>query len=294
VGILSVFVAVNLRGAGEAGGVEIGLVWFKLLILLGLAAVGLSRWAPDLLSRGVTGGSPTDALFGAASVFMAYEGFQLLTYDYDDLKEPGHTLPVALRSAIVVVIGVYIAVALGIPMLIGADRVVEAKEVALSIAGREAFGTPGLVLVTIAAAFSTGSAINATLFATARLSVEVAAAGELPEALGHRNGAGAPDRAVVSLGLLAGLFATVGNLGDLVESASLAFLVTFAIVSGLAFAERSGSRILTAAGAVGAAAAAGTLTVRLASSAPVALALFGAMVVLAVVGRPLILRHLRR
>jgi amino acid transporter len=293
VAILSVFVGVNLRGAGEAGGVEIALVWFKLVILVGLAAIGLSRWQPELLGRGVATGSPTDALFGAASVFMAYEGFQLLTYDYDDLEEPRRTLPLALLSAIVAVIGVYIAVALGIPMLIGADRVVEAREVALSIAGREALGTPGLVLVTVAAAFSTGSAINATLFATARLSLEVAAAGELPEVLTHRNRAGAPDRAVLVLGLLAALFATVGNLGDLVESASLAFLVTFAVVSALAFVERTGSRALTALGALGAFAAAGALAVRLASEAPLALGLFGAMTLLAVFGRPLILRALR-
>jgi len=188
---------------------------------------------------------------------------------------------------------VYVAVALGTAMLIGADRVVEAKEVALSIAGREALGGVGVVIVTVAAAFSTGSAINATLFATARLSHEVAAAGELPEALEHRNRHDVPDRAVISLGLLAMLFATIGTLSDLVESASLAFLVTFSVVSGLAFIEGAGRRLLTGPGAIGAAAAAVILAIRLAASAPMALALFGAMILLAVVGRPFLLRHFK-
>ena len=85
-----------------------------------------------------------------------------------------------MLSAIVVVIGVYVAVALGTAMLIGADQVVEHQEVALASPGSRPSGPLGLVVVTIAAAFSTGSAINSTLFATARLAHKVAEDGELP------------------------------------------------------------------------------------------------------------------
>ena len=48
------------------------------------------------------------AIIGAASVFMAYEGFQLLTYDYEDILNPKKTLPRAVVSAVVVVILVYV------------------------------------------------------------------------------------------------------------------------------------------------------------------------------------------
>jgi len=80
----------------------------------------------------------------------------------------------------------------------------------------------------------------------------VASAGELPAGLEHRNRRRVPDRALVSLALLAALFAAVGSLSSLVESASLAFLFTFAVVSAIAFTQRAGSRLLTAAGALGA------------------------------------------
>lgn len=284
------FLGLNLRGAGEAGRVEVALVWFKLAVLVALAGFGLVRWEPDLLSRGVPDAGVGEALVGAASVFMAYEGFQLLTYDYDDIRDPGRTLPRAVLSAIVVVIAVYVVVALGSAMLVGADGIVGSREVALSVAGRAALGAPGVVAVTVAAAFSTGSAINATLFATARLARDVSAAGELPASLGHENRRGVPDRAVLVLGTLAILFAVVGQLGSLVETASLAFLCTFAVVAGLAFTERAGVRWLHALGAVGAVAAAGTLTVRLAESEPAALALFAGVILVAGVGRPWILR----
>ncbi len=293
VGITALFIGVNLRGVGEAGGVEIFLVWFKLAVLVGLAAWGLFEWNTPMLSRGVPASGIEAALFGAASVFMAYEGFQLLTYDYDDIAAPNRTLPRAVLSAIVVVIVVYIIVALGTAMLIGADQIVENEEVALAVAGKRAFGTIGLVVVTIAAAFSTGSAINSTLFATARLSHEVAREGELPAAVDHENDAGVPDRAVIGLGLFAGLLAVVGTLSTLVAAASLAFLFTFTVVCALAFLERAGHRAVSAFGALAGAAATITLIVRMAETDPLALVTLAVLVLVAVFLRPLVLRHVR-
>ena len=291
VAIMAVFVGLNLRGAGEAGGVETVLVWFKLAVLVGLAAFGLWRWDVPALSEGVADGGIGAALFGAASVFMAYEGFQLLTYDYDEIRDPDDTLPRVVLSSIVVVIGVYVLVALGVTMLVGAGGIVEQEEVALAVAGKEALGTVGLVVVTIAAAFSTGSAINSTLFATARLAHEVAEDGELPAAVDHTNGADVPDRAVIGLGALAAALAALGSLSTLVEAASLAFLFTFAVVCGLAFRERAGHRAWTGLGAALAAGAAVALVVRLVRTDPWALAALAALVGVAVFVRPLVLRH---
>ena len=99
VAILAVFIGLNLRGVGEAGGAEVFLVWFKLLVLVGLAGWGLTQWEPSMLSRGVPDVGIGAAVFGAASVFMAYEGFQLLTYDYRDIQKPRKTLYWAVLSA---------------------------------------------------------------------------------------------------------------------------------------------------------------------------------------------------
>lgn len=293
VAIVALFVAINLRGVSEAGGVEIFLVWFKLLVLVGLAVFGIYHWEPQMLSRGVADSGIVAALFGAASVFMAYEGFQLLTYDYEDIDNPRKTLPRAVLSAILVVIAVYILVALGTAMLVGADQVVAHKEVALAIAGQQAFGTAGLVAVTIAAAFSTGSAINATLFATARLAHCVARDRELPAVLDHKNSRGIPDRAVILLGVSAALLAALGTLDSLVEAASLAFLFTFCVVCGAAFRQGAGWRVVTGAGAIAAALACGSLIVSLSQSDPLSLGLIAVLVLLTTFGRPLILKHVR-
>jgi len=293
IAIVALFIGLNLRGVGEAGGVEVFLVWFKLVVLVGLAGWGLAQWDPPMLSRDVPDAGIGAALFGAASVFMAFEGFQLLTYDYKDIETPQKTLPRAVLSAIVIVTLVYVVVALGTAMLIGADQVVQYKEVALAIAGRQAFGTIGLVIVTIAAAFSTGSAINATLFATARLANKVAEDGELPAAMDHKNAADIPDRAVIVLGTAAAVLAAVGTLTTLVEAASLTFLFTFTVVCGLAFYQSAGVRVITGFGVLAAATASVALIVRLIETNPLALVFLGLLVLVALFGRPLLLRHVK-
>ncbi|RMH28296.1 MAG: APC family permease [Planctomycetota bacterium] len=298
VGILAVFIGLNLRGAGEAGGVEIVLVWFKVAVLLGLAGLGLWRWNPDMLSRSgdaAAGGGLSGigvAMFGAASVFMAYEGFQLLAYDYDDIKNPDRTLPWAVLTAIAAVIVIYVMVALGTAMLIGADAIVENEEISLSIAGKEAMGTAGLIAVTVAAAFSTGSAINSTLFATARLARQVAEGDELPRWFGKTNSKNVPGRSVVALGGFAAALAVVGTLSTLVEAASLAFLFTFSVVCGLAWRAKAGRRWITGAGALLAAAATVALVVRLVRTDWWAIVFLFALGAIAVFVRPVILRRM--
>lgn len=283
--VVSIFVVINLKGVAEASGVEIFLVWFKLVVLVGLALFGIARWNPAMLSQGVPHAGISNALFGAAAVFMAYEGFQLLTYDYEDIRNPNRILPRAVLSAIVAVMCVYVLVAVGTVMLIGADRVVANQEVALAVAAREAAGVAGLVIVTIAAAFSTSSAINSTLFATARLAHTVARAGELPGSVAHLNKAGVPDRAIIVLGSLAALLAATGSLVTLVSAASLTFLVTFTIVNLLAFRQRAGSRVVTLLGALGAFAATIALTIQLTQDEPAALAYLVVMIAASLTGR---------
>jgi amino acid transporter len=291
--IVALFIVLNLRGVGEAGSVEVLLVWFKLAVLVGLASWGLIQWDIPVLSQGVPDTGIGGALSGAASIFMAYEGFQLLTYDYNDINAPDKTLPRAVLSAIIVVIIVYVIVALGTVMLIGADQVVQHKEVALAIAGVKAFGTAGLVIVTIAAAFSTGSAINATLFATARLTYIVTEDGELPAVLDHKNTAGIPDRAVVGLGTVAAILATIGTLTTIVEAASLTFLFTFTVVCALAFYQRAGMRVITGFGALAGAAALVALIIRLVQTNPLTLIFLGILGLIALFGRPILLRHIK-
>lgn len=250
-GVIALFALINLRGIGNASRVEIITVYGKLLVLLALAGYGLAEWAPEQLTSGIQPKPWHTALIGAGTIFMAYEGFQLLSYDYEDLEQPDRTLPRATTLAVISVILVYLLVTFGTTMIVGAGTLIEKREIALAIAGQQILGTTGLVIVTIAAAFSTGSAINATLFSTARLMESVAQKKDLPQLFLKENHAQIPVYAVLSIAALAAALSVVGSLGSLVDAASIIFLFTFGSVNMIAFRQKVKWRWLCLVGAVG-------------------------------------------
>ncbi|MCB0520487.1 MAG: amino acid permease [Saprospiraceae bacterium] len=291
--IIAVLTLVNLRGVGDASKVEIVTVWGKLFVLLGLALFGVVEWKPAALTEGIEPNSWYNAIVGAATIFMAYEGFQLLSYDYDDLKKPDKTLPRATISAVISVIFIYVLVALGASMLVGAKTIIEQKEVALSIAGKQALGTTGLVLVTIAAAFSTGSAINATLFSTGRLIESLAEKRDLPALLARENKSNIPYYAIILIAGVAAALAIIGSLGSLVDAASLIFLITFGTVNLIAYQQKVKYKIASLMGALGCAAAIVLSSVAQIKATPVPYFSMVGLIVLAIVGRPYILKKMR-
>jgi amino acid transporter len=288
VGIIAAIVIVNLMGVGESAWVEITTVWGKLAVLLGLGIIGLIYWNQANLSRGVETPGFDAAIVGGASIFMGYEGFQLLAYDYHVIRNPERTIKTAVLSAVVAVICVYVLVALGSTSLVGAQALVQKKEVALAVAGQKALGSLGKWLVSIAAVFSTASAINATLFATARLGRTVADQGELPQAAGRLNRRGIPHVSIIFLGALSAILAVIGSLSALVEVASLTFLITFATVNILAAITLPARRWIPVAGAAGALLSAVLLCRKLIKTDPIALVVLSILILLAVFLRPVL------
>ncbi len=289
--ILVALVGLNLAGAGKLKTVEIAIVAANLAMLVILAVVGVADWAPEQLTPSAGAKGPWSAWIGAAAIFVSYEGFQLLTYEYDEIEDPKRILTPGLVGSAAAVVGIYVAVALGATMLAGADALIEQADVALSVAAEAALGTFGLVAMTLAAMFATSAAINSTLFSTAQLARRVAEDGELPAWFDHRNDNDVPGRAVLVIGIGAGILAVVGSLAALVEAASLVFLVAFAVVNITAVREKVDRRwVPTLALAVGAVVGV-VLVVRLATTKPIALGLIMVVFVLAIIARPAVLRH---
>ncbi|MCO6475155.1 MAG: amino acid permease [Phaeodactylibacter sp.] len=292
--VIAILALVNMRGVGDSSRLEIITVWGKLFVLLGLSLFGLAQWNPAGLTEGIESRPFTAAIVGAATIFMAYEGFQLLSYDYEDIRNPKKILPRATITAVISVIVIYILVTVGASMLVGAEALIEKKEIALSIAGQKALGTGGLFLVTLAAAFSTGSAINATLFSTARLMENVAEKKDLPHIFAIENDANIPYYAILIIGGLAAVLAVIGSLGALVDAASLIFLITFGIVNFLAYLQKVKYRVLCFIGAVGCLLAMLLSSWEQLQSRPAPLLVILGLIVLVFIGRPYILKRVNR
>lgn len=241
--------AINLVGTAQATLLEKVAVAGKLAILLALSAFGLSRWnTGQLVADPLQPVGWTGALIGMGVVFMAYEGFQLLSYDYDEIEDAPRTIARAMPSAILVTMATYVLVALGAAMLAGAPEIVAREEVALAIAGREALGLTGFVAVSIAATFSAASAINATVFATARLARSAAQDGEMPPIFARCGPNGVPWAGTLLISAVAMVLVVIGGLEVLVEVASLIFLCVFALVNWIAVYRDIGQRWIAIVG----------------------------------------------
>ncbi len=101
--MIAAFVAANVRGVTTSGLTEDVVVYTKLAVLSGIALIGLAAFSSTRLApldnEGLAG-----VFLGAAVIFVAYEGFELVPYDYDDLVEPRRTLPRALYLSVAVVV----------------------------------------------------------------------------------------------------------------------------------------------------------------------------------------------
>ncbi len=234
IGIVVGLVGLNLLGAGKMASVEIIIVIINLIALISLAVYGLTQWDSLQLMAGAEPRPWWSAPIGAAATFVSYEGFQLLTYDYDEIEKPEKILTPAVLSGVAAVIVIYVMVALGAVMLAGALTTIDEKQVSLAVAAKEGLGVYGMWAIVVAAGFATAAAINSTLFSTAKLAKRVAEDGELPLFFEHTNSNDIPDRAIIFIGVLAALLAITGSLSTLVEAASVVFLFTFGTVNYIA------------------------------------------------------------
>ncbi|MBL3658161.1 APC family permease [Fulvivirga sediminis] len=289
IGIVALMIFLNLMGAGKLAIVEIIIVWANLIALLILAIYGLTQWDSLQLMAGAEPKSAWSAPIGAAAIFVSYEGFQLLTYEYDEIKDPKKKLFPAVISGVAFVILIYIIVALGAVILAGALTTIDEKQVALAVAAKEGLGKPGFIMIIIAAGLATSAAINSTLFSTAKLTARVAEDGEMPSFFDHKNSNDVPDRSVIVIGILAALLAILGSLSTLVEAASLIFLFTFLSVNYIAVKKLNKNRWIPITGMIVGGIVLIILTARLAIINPLSLALLAGLGAIIIFGRPAIL-----
>lgn len=259
--IIAALAALNLVGVRESGITEDILVYGKVAILLVVAGAGLLTVDPDqafpVFERG-----GADAITTAALIFVAYEGFQLLTYDYDDIADHHRNLPRAVHISIPVVTAIYMLIAFATTGSLTDSVIARHSETVLAYSAQPLLGRVGTTAVLVAAVFSTASAINATIFACARLALRVTRDGEMPETVTRWKSGGVPIVFVVLTAVAAAIIQAAADLGQITVFSSLVFLIVFVVVNATALPHgvfRSWTLVLPIAGTVGCAAAVLTL-----------------------------------
>jgi amino acid transporter len=278
-GIVIVIAALNIARASIVGRAEDWIVVAKMAILVLVVATAFHGTHWSRLSPGRWAG-PLSIIGGGMVIFVAYEGFELISNAAEDVRNPSRTLPRALYLSVGIVIVLYVLVAIVTLGALSLGQVHRASSYVLAEAARPGLGEVGFVLVAIAALLSTTSAINATLYGTARLSWTIARSGELPEAFGKK----VWDRPIEGLLITTGLTLIVANAFDLSSIAltgSAAFLIIFASVNAAAvrLATRRAPRVLAVTAAAACAASLVALILEERSSNPGGLVIVGGLVV---------------
>lgn len=237
VGVVALFVGINLLGAGETAAIERYLVFIQAGIITVFGFIGLFYgFTRQSLQLGLSefGLNP---IIAASVGFVSFEGWQLLFYSQDQFENPKETIAKGVYIAIPIASFIYILVGFVITSLLP-EEVVAAQPEAALIFGSLMINEWMAIGVAIAALVSTASAINSTLFNEAIFAKNLIADGILPEKMGDPDESGSPNRTVLLIGVLTAAFSVLGSLESVVEFASLMFIIVFGAVSGLALINR--------------------------------------------------------
>src|SRR5262244_220737 len=224
-----VLTLVNAFGATFMGRWETLIVAVKVAILVLFAAVGLCFIRPGYLSPELWPETKS-ILFGAAVLFIGYEGFGLVTNAAADMRDPRKLLPRALYTSVILVIALYLAVALTVTGNLSDYEIEQSKDYALAEAAKPFLGQFGFRLIAIAALFSTASAINATLFGSANVCYMIARDGELVAGLSRGEWKDATGGLLLTAGLVV-LVMLAFDLSGIAMMGSAAFLLIYAAVN---------------------------------------------------------------
>ncbi|WP_435363160.1 APC family permease [Haloarchaeobius sp. DYHT-AS-18] len=233
------FVGLNVLGARATGSSEKVLVTLKVVILLGIGLWGLYYGSTkNALQFGFSNVATTGFVTAVAVSFVSFQGWQLLLYDQERIENVEKNLPRAVSVSIVGAILVDCIVAVLVTSLVKTSVIQAHPEIAVARAVEPFLGQLGFTFVAVAALFSTGSAINGTLFSAAHFTKGMLDDGLAPDQLGDADASGAPTRTVLVLGAAAAAFAAYGSLNAITSFGSLAFVVVFGTVCALALTER--------------------------------------------------------
>lgn len=226
VGIIILFVLINLKGAKDVAVWERVTVAIKFVVLAALSITGIIYLNPDLLSPSYY--PPTnDIFFSLAITFFAFEGFRVITNTAEDMPNPSKTLPRAIMTAILLVMLLYVAIAFAVFGNLSADKIIAAKDFALAEAALPIFGQIGFTVVAITALIATASSINANLYAVTNVTYQLAKDGELPAQFGKP--IGHSREGLVISGILIIILSLIFDLSEIATIGSISILFVHSI-----------------------------------------------------------------
>jgi len=237
--VICLLVAINARGSGAAGGMQVVSTVCKLIPLVILIVFGF-LWGGGgnpVLSPLVGEGKSVGGVFGSTllAVLFAFEGWTNVGAIAGEMRDPARDLPRAIVGGVCIIMAVYLAINVAYLWVIPASELMNLESPAAAVATK-LFGTAGGTLIKVGIIISVIGAGNGFLMAGSRVAYQMAEQGTLPASrqLAELNSNRVPANSVILIGALACLYSLSGEfdlLTDLgVFSCWVFYTLTFACV----------------------------------------------------------------
>lgn len=253
--VVLAMVVVNVVGTRVVDRAQSLIVVVLLVVFAVFIAVTLADVDFDLLAFG---GYPSlsDIVASVALTFFAYLGFSVITFAVGDLRDPARELPKALYLALGVTTVTYVLISIGVFGTLTVNEVTGFGETAIAEAARPSLGEAGFVMMGVAALLATASSVNATLYASGRLTAMLASIGQFPTSFGRESRLG-PHAGLLITGTIVLAIANLIDLSAIASVGSACSLGIFLLVGIAGYLRRAdtganGAVVLTAITVTGA------------------------------------------
>lgn len=217
------------RGTKESKKVNNLMVVVKISVIVLFVAVGIfyikpQNWHP-FMPFGAKG-----VFAGAASVFLAYTGFDAVSTSAEEVKNPQKNLPIGIIVSMIGCTLIYIVVCLVLTGVANYTKlnVADAMAYALSSVGQ---GWAASV-VSVGAVVGILAVVLAYIYGSSRILFSMSRDGLLPKVYSKVDKkTNVPVFSTWVVGCLAALLAGIVDLKQLADLANMAFLATFSLVS---------------------------------------------------------------
>jgi len=224
--IISIFAIINLVSVKGMGKLEDILVYSKIVILLFISGLLTGKGdIQNLLPLFENETTLTQILIVSAITFVAYEGFQLVIHAYNEMNNPQKNIPRAIYSSIGIATFLYLVLSIAALSAIPKEMIITDKEYALAAGAKTYLGQFGQFMVIFGALLATSSAISGTLFGASRLMAVIANDGYFPKSLGKKIKTHIPNKAIITMSVLAFVLLATGGLQVILEFGSITFII---------------------------------------------------------------------
>jgi len=225
---------VNYRGIQKSALLTRVIVTVALAVLAGaIAAIALSG-RTDLGRITLIGGTPAGILQAAGLLFFAFAGYARIATLGEEVRDPAHTIPRAIRLSLAVTLAVYATLAVALMAILGPSLSTSAAPLADAV---RAAGAGWLEpVVRVGAAVAALGSLLSLILGVSRTGLAMARDGHLPPALAvvHPRFA-VPHRAEVTVGVIVAVLAALADVRAAIGFSSFAVLVYYAIANASAW-----------------------------------------------------------